>query len=120
MSQKRYLTAKEATALLGISVTTLYAYVSRGLIFSEAIPENSRERRYRAEDVQRLIDRKAQRRDPAQVAQEALHWGAPILESSLTLITENALYYRGQEVNALAQFNTFEEVAALLWMDAMD
>ncbi|MEP7287162.1 MAG: citrate synthase family protein [Chloroflexota bacterium] len=120
MSKKRYLTAKEATTLLGISATTLYAYVSRGLIFSEASPENSRERRYRAEDVQRLLDRKAQRRDPAQAVQEALHWGAPILESALTLITENALYYRGHDVRTLAQLHSFEEVAALLWTESMD
>jgi citrate synthase len=32
----RYLTAKEAADALDISLSTLYAYVSRGLIRSEA------------------------------------------------------------------------------------
>jgi citrate synthase len=117
---KRYLTAKEAAEILGISSTTLYAYVSRGLIRSEATSEKSRERRYFAQDVQALVDRKAQRRDPSLAAQDALDWGTPILESALTLITEGALFYRGQAVATLAQTRTFEEVAALLWVDRMD
>ncbi|MCL5996922.1 MAG: MerR family transcriptional regulator, partial [Chloroflexi bacterium] len=119
MNQKRYLSAKEAITRLGISAATLYAYVSRGLIRSEEIPENSRERRYLAEDVQRLVERKALRRDPAKAAREALYWGAPVLESSLTLITDNGLYYRGHDACELAQHCTFEEVASLLWTESM-
>src|SRR4051812_13347265 len=95
MPKSRYLTAKEATDLLGVSPATLYAYVSRGLIRSEAIEGDSRVRRYHSEDVQKLKERKANRKNPAQVARSALHWGAPILESALTLIADGGLYYRG-------------------------
>jgi len=35
MTETNYLTAKEAAAALEISLPTLYAYVSRGLIRSE-------------------------------------------------------------------------------------
>ncbi|HZD11574.1 MAG TPA: helix-turn-helix domain-containing protein, partial [Candidatus Binatia bacterium] len=53
--------AAEAARLLKVSRSTLYAYVSRGLIRSEPMSESSRRHRYRAEDVRRLLERKAQR-----------------------------------------------------------
>ena len=115
MANVRYVTAKEAATLLGVKEATLYAYVSRGLIRSEAISDAPRQRLYLAEDVQKLAARKVQRRDPAKVPREALHWGIPMLESALTLITENTLYYRGYDAIKLARAHTLEEVAALLW-----
>ena len=115
MPLKPYLSSREVTAILDISAATLYSYVSRGLIRSELSPDDSRQRRYLAEDVRRLAERKAARRDPAQAAQGALRWGTPVLDSALTLITENGLYYRGFDALRLAQEATFEEVAALLW-----
>jgi citrate synthase len=115
MAEARYLTAREASARLGVSAATLYAYVSRGLIRSEAVASDSRVRRYHAEDVRKLVERKEQRRNPAGVARAALHWGAPVLESALTLITEDGLYYRGHDVLHLSTTCRFEEVAALLW-----
>jgi citrate synthase len=120
MSQKRYMTAKEATTRLGVSVQTLYAYVSRGLIRSEVVPGNTRKHYYLSEDVIRLVDRKAQRNDPVKVTQEALHWGAPLLESALTLIADDHLYYRGQDACELAQTSTFEQIAALLWTESTE
>ena len=45
-----YLSAPEAAAELGVSLPTLYAYVSRGLLRSEA-EGGVRKRRYLAEDV---------------------------------------------------------------------
>ena len=48
MSGNRYLTAREAAEELGVSLKTLYAYVSRGLIRSEAVGGKRRNRRYRA------------------------------------------------------------------------
>ncbi|HBM89193.1 MAG TPA: hypothetical protein DD437_11650, partial [Rhodobiaceae bacterium] len=61
-----YLNAKEAAAELGVSLPTLYAYVSRDLIRSEPVP-NSRARRYRAEDVRGLKDRRTSKLDEARV-----------------------------------------------------
>jgi len=120
MANVRYITAKEAAALLGVKEATLYAYVSRGLIRSEAISDAPRQRLYLAEDVQTLAARKEQRRDPAKVARDALHWGTPMLESALTLITENTLYYRGYDAIQLARAHTFEAVAALLWTGSLE
>jgi citrate synthase len=120
MANIRYMTAKDAAARLGVKEATLYAYVSRGLIRSEAISDAPRQRLYLAEDVQQLAARKVQRRDPAKVARDALHWGTPMLESALTLITENTLYYRGHDAIKLARAHTLEEVAALLWTGSLE
>jgi citrate synthase len=113
MGEERYLTAREAAEELGVSLATLYAYVSRAMIRSEAA--GGRRRRYRAEDVRRLKERKERRRDPDRVVEDALSWGTPIMESAITLITDEELYYRGREVVALSRESTIEEVAALIW-----
>jgi citrate synthase len=113
---KRYLSADEAAELLGVSKATLYAYVSRSLIRSEETSGQSRKRRYLAEDVKKLRERKEYRRNPAQVAQDALHWGTPLLDSALTLITDTGLYDRGRDALEQARTYTFEQVTAQLWM----
>src|SRR3712207_8940764 len=82
MGAGRYLTAGEAAAELGVSLPTLYSYVSRGMVRSEAAEGGRRSRRYRAEDVRALKERKERRRDPEAVAEGALRWGAPVLERS--------------------------------------
>src|SRR5512135_2967158 len=110
-----YLSATEAAAELGINVPTLYAYVSRGLIRSEA-EGRTRRRRYLAEDVWLLKQRKQHRRDPAKGAEEALHWGLPVLESRLSVIHGGRLYYSGRDVISLATTASLEQVAALLWL----
>jgi citrate synthase len=93
----------------------LYAYVSRGIVRSEAVEGKGRARRYRAEDVRRLKERKDGRRDPEGVVEGALHWGMPVLESGITLIGGGGLYYRGRDVVDLAGEKSIEEVAALIW-----
>ncbi|MBO0861697.1 MAG: hypothetical protein J2P21_25070, partial [Chloracidobacterium sp.] len=62
-----------------------------------------------------LAERKELRRDPAKAAARSLRWGAPVLDSSITLIDEGRLYYRGRDVLELAEESTVEQVAALLW-----
>ena len=111
---------QRAARLAGVKETTLYAYVSRGLIRSEAVSDTPRQHLYLAEDIQKLVQRKAQRRDPAKAARDALHWGTPMLDSDLTLITEHRLYYRGYDAARLAREHSLEEVAALLWTGDMD
>jgi citrate synthase len=115
MKAKRYMTAKEVARELGIAPGTLYSYVSRGLIRSEEGGGTKRERKYRAEDVAKLKERKAMRRDPVRATEGALHWGAPLLESSITLIADGRLYYRGHDVVELALTRTLEEVTGLIW-----
>jgi citrate synthase len=109
------LTAQEAADLLGVSRPTLYAYVSRGLVASEPGPGPSRARRYPRAALEELRERRARGRDPAMAAHGSLHWGAPVLDSGLTLIEGGRPYYRGHDALALAATASFEEVAALLW-----
>jgi citrate synthase len=115
MREERYLDAGRAAEELGVNLATLYAYVSRGMVRSEAVEGKGRNRRYRAEDVRRLKERKERRRDPEGVVEGALHWGTPVLESAITMIDGGGLYYRGRDVAALAGEKSIEEVAALIW-----
>ncbi len=115
MSKDRYLSGREAAVELGVKLPTLYAYVSRGLIRSEPAGGTGRNRRYRAEDVRKLKKRKEQRRDPGRLAENALHWGAPVMQSAITLIADGRLYYRGRDVVALSKSHTLEQVAELIW-----
>ena len=109
------MNAAEAADALGISRATLYSYVSRGLIRSTAMPGSSRERRYASDDVIRLRNRAEERREPRKIAERALHWGVPVLESSITLIDNGRLYYRGCDVADLLRGHSVEQVAALIW-----
>jgi citrate synthase len=115
-----WLSSKDASSFLGVSRTTLYAYVSRGLVRSSASPGNSHLRRYAAEDLERLRGRRELRRDPSKTAERALHWGVPIMESSITLIESDRLYYRGHDACELAETRNVEEIAALIWTGAFD
>ncbi len=110
-----YLNASEVAQELGISLPTLYSYVSRGLLRSEFVDPGKRTRRYHTEDVQRLKARQEMRRDPQKIVDTALHWGTPMLPSALTLIEAGRCYYRGQEALELARNRSVEAVAALLW-----
>jgi len=94
---------------------TLYAYVSRGMVRSEAAEGKRRSRRYRAEDVRALLERKERRRDPEGVVEGALRWGAPVLESGITLVDGGRLFYRGRDVEGLVSEAGIEEVSALIW-----
>jgi citrate synthase len=110
-----WLTAAEAAKRLGISRATLYAYVSRGFVRSAPDPRHPRSRRYAREDIERLRARSEERKDPEKAAGRALHWGGPVLESAITLIAGDRLYYRGHDVAVLARTKSIEEVASLIW-----
>src|SRR4029079_4791002 len=102
-------------AELGISLATLYAYASRGMLRSETVAGDPRARRYPKEDVLRLKEKKELRKDPEKAAPKALSWGIPVLESAIPLIQDGRLYYRGRDAIELARTATVEEVAALIW-----
>src|SRR5947199_8568305 len=115
MRKNRYMTAQEAATALGISLDTLYAYVSRGLIRSEASDGQKRSRWYPLEDVQRLKIHKGVYRHPDKVAAGAMQAGTPVMESAITLITDDRFYYRGHDALTPATTPSLEQVAALIW-----
>ena len=115
-----WLTAAEAARALGVTPATLYAYVSRGFIRSEATPGRSRARRYARDDVDAMRRRTEERRDPQKAAAHTLRWGLPVLESAITQIADQVLYYRGYDVVELARSRSVSEVAGLLWTGRLE
>jgi citrate synthase len=102
-----WVTAKQASAALGVSLPTLYAYVSRKLIRSRSV-RGSRRRGYWKADIDRLSGEQPTT-EHSNVALGLIN------ETKITLLTEQGLYYRGRNVVDLAETETFESVAALLW-----
>jgi citrate synthase len=119
-ARRGWIGAAEAAAVLGVTRATLYAYVSRGYVRSQARPGASRERGYSRDDIERVRRRTEERRDPDKAAARALQWGVPVLESAITLIDAGRLYYRGHDAAALARSRSVEEVASLVWMGRFD
>ncbi len=110
------LSAPDAARLLGVSLPTLYSYVSRGLLASVSNGQ-SRRKRYPQEDVLRLAARKNDAKRGGQTAVAAMHWGLPVLETQISQILEGRLLYRGCDATALAASATLEAAASLLWDD---
>lgn len=114
-SKKPFLNADEAASALGVEIQTIYAYVSRGLLHSESGGNKDRSKRYRREDIEQLLLRREERSQPGKTAKAALSLGQPVLESSITLLGENSLFYRGKDVLELSENGSFEDIACLLW-----
>jgi citrate synthase len=107
-----YLSAREASAELAISQATLYAYVSRGLIRSEPSPD-SRSHRYHAEDVRGLKERRLPSPEPRGLRN--FDADLPVMDSAIATITEDGPIYRGVNCVDLAEKDTLEHTATLLW-----
>ena len=111
-SEELYLSAREAAAELAISPATLYAYVSRGLIRSEPTPD-SRKNRYRAEDVRALKERRVP--SPELRGLRSFDADLPVMDTEISTITEEGAIYRGVNCVDLAENDTLEHTATLLW-----
>ena len=101
-----FLTAAEAAQRLGVKPATLYAYVSRGVLRRDHAADGRRSL-FDSDEVERLA-RRGRPRHPAGAADITV-------ESAITEITGDRLYYRGLDVIRLATSRTFEDVAELLW-----
>lgn len=99
-----FMDAGEAAETLGVSLTTLYAYVSRKGIRSEKQP-GSKSRRYWRADVERARKR-GKPADPS---------AGLIKSTAVTLMTAKGPFYRGVSAIDLAETGGIEEVAGLLW-----
>ncbi|THV19731.1 citrate synthase family protein [Peteryoungia ipomoeae] len=114
MDEAGYMTATEAAAELNVSVATLYAYVSRGIIQSEA-RSGTRARRYRAADVRALANKHKVATKHGD-SSKLLSFGAPLLDSEITFTDGLKLYFRGRDASQLAaNSGSLESVAALIW-----
>ncbi|MFF0342236.1 citrate/2-methylcitrate synthase [Kribbella sp. NPDC004875] len=100
---ENYLTTAEVARRLQVKPETVYAYVSRGMLTSV----RARGRRgslFAAGEVERLASRSVE------------HSGVvERIESQLTLLQDDELYYRGHPARSLATTATVEQVAHFLW-----
>lgn len=108
------LSATEAARILGVSLATLYSYVSRGLL-TPGSAQAGRRKRYPHDQVLRLAARKADGKRGGHKVAAAMNWGTPVLETRISRIADGRLYYRGHDAVVLAADATLEQVACLLW-----
>src|SRR5579883_367247 len=102
----RMLESEEAARRLGVKVSTLYAYVSRGLLVSHPAP-TGRRRLFDVDDVERLARRSRESRpSDTRVAS---------ITTSVTQLTDRGPCYRGQAAIDLAVSSTFEGAAEVVW-----
>lgn len=100
---ENYLTTAEVARRLNVKPATVYAYVSRGQLTSVRA-RGSRGSLFAAGEVERLASRSVEH--PGVVER---------IETELSLLQDDELYYRGHPVRELASTQTFESVAELLW-----
>jgi citrate synthase len=111
-----WLTAAEALRVLGVRPQTLYANVSRNKIRAKSDPKDVRRSLYHEADVRKMARQRGGQRKADAVAAAAIEWGDPILSSSVSTVVDGRLYYRGRDAVVLAETETLEEVALLLWV----
>ncbi|MFT4975713.1 MAG: citrate synthase [Myxococcota bacterium] len=115
------LSADEASSLLGVKKSTLYTYVSRGLL-RRVQGVDGRTRRYLRDDVIHLKQRASERSGQAAVAIEAMRWGQPVLDTAVSDHGSGRVLFRGRDLAVLLTdpAQRFEQIAALLWGDEPD
>jgi citrate synthase len=100
------VSSEEAARRLGVKVSTLYAYVSRGLLASHPDP-GGRRSLFDLADIERVAARqRGGRRVESRLA---------TITTGVTQLRPDGPYYRGRLATELATDMSFEHVAALLW-----
>lgn len=115
-----YLSAKEAATFLGVTRATLYSYVSRGMITSVSSVPGERTRKYLKADLLALRHRTSFRNDPAAAATQVIEYGAPILTTAISQITDSDHLYRDLSSRELAGRYSFEQVSEYLWTGRLE
>lgn len=95
------MTTEEVAQRLGVKPSTIYAYVSRGLLAS-----------HRNADGKGSLFAKA---DVDHFVAARKRTSTPGITTGITLIRAGGLFYRGQDACLLARTASFESVATLLW-----
>lgn len=105
-----WIGAAEAAQRLGIKPASLYSYVSRGVLAPRRGPDG-RASLFDADEITRLAQRGRPRRPPGDTEL--------VIETELTEISGDRLWFRGQDATSLATSRSFEEVASLLWTGSL-
>ncbi|WP_404401288.1 citrate synthase [Pelagibacterium halotolerans] len=115
MNSSDWIDTGTACALLGVKPQTLYAYVSRKLVRAQADAADARRSLYARADVETLLQQNHRPRARAEVAEQAIRWGDPVLVTAISEVREGMLWLRGRPVDDCANTLTLEDMAALLW-----
>jgi citrate synthase len=114
-----FVMREEALAILGVKASTLYTYVSRGLIRSLAV-EGSKTRLFSRHDLELLRGRSEAHAGVIARAQGSMRFGEPIITSQITEIAADGPHYRGHSAIELARTGrSFEAVSHLLWQGTL-
>ena len=117
MADTEWISAAEAASRLGIKQATLYSYVSRGVLNRRRAPGGSpagggrgsgKGSRFDAGEVEELARRGRPRRPPGLAGL--------VIESGVTEISGERLWFRGLDALDLARDWDFEDVCDLLWL----
>ncbi|MGZ4717448.1 MAG: citrate/2-methylcitrate synthase [Acidimicrobiales bacterium] len=106
---RNMLTADQVAARLGVKLSTVYAYVSRGVL-SRTVASDGKSSRFDAAEVDQLARRGRPRTDARRAGTVDV-----VMATSLTGILDDRLIYRGHDAAELARTSTLEAVAELLW-----
>ncbi|MFI5085202.1 MAG: citrate synthase [Actinomycetales bacterium] len=120
MEAEPRLTTAQAAARLGVKPETLYSYVSRGLLSSLRAASGPGST-FDPLDVEALARNRKRARGAAAPAGADMP-GSPlmVIDSPLTLIRDDRLYYRGVPADQLARRYSFEDVARWMWSGAAE
>lgn len=111
-SRMARLSTAQAAKRLGVKASTIYAYVSRGVLASEP-SSDGRSSTFSASEIEAI----ALRGKPRQASRShALDF---TIDTSITSISQAHLHYRGFNAVELATNRTFEQVADLLLTGAL-
>jgi citrate synthase len=106
------LTTAQAAERLGVKPSTIYAYVSRGILASRPSPDG-RSSTFSVSAIEQV----ARRGRPRQATQlRSLDF---TIDTAVTQITQQRLSYRGHDAVSLCATATFEQVADLLLTGSM-
>src|SRR5580704_5453030 len=127
MAEPEWISAAEAARRLGVKQATLYSYVSRGVLTRRRAGGRGGGAGAGADGGARadgVAGRKGSLFDPGEV-EELARRGRPrrapglaglVIESGVTEITDDGLWFRGMDALDLARDWDFEDVCDLLWL----
>jgi len=114
-ARENLVDAKKAAEMLGISIASLYSYVSRGKLGRTEDPKTGTSL-FGVQEIEEFVSRRDRGKRPDQVAIASLHFGLPVLESGISTVEDGRLLFRGHDAAELASHVDLETVAALLWV----
>jgi len=109
------LTTQQVADRLGVKPSTVYAYASRGLLTSERAPGGKG-----STFSSREIDALAERRQRTRGAEPVSDDDSATTRTSITLIENGRLYYRGVDAVELSRRYGFEACVGWLWGTGTD